>query len=110
MRFLSSLGGPCAGKGFLCGKAAQEIEDVDHICMGDILRAEIDKLDSPWAEQIQYQMREGGLVRSDLSMRLLHSYIFAATMAGRKKFLLDGFPRNIDQAVLYEKNVRKHYE
>ena len=86
------------------------MEDVYHICIGDILRAERDRLNSPWTEQIQYQMREGGLVCSEISMKLLFSSISVATMAGRRKFILDSFPRDIDQAVLFEKKVRKCQE
>lgn len=99
------LGGPCAGKGFLCSKAAEELKDIDHICMGDILRAEILEPTSQWAEEIKEHMREGRLVPTELSMKLLESHITKATMGGRKKFILDGFPRKIDQAILFEKKV-----
>ena len=101
------LGGPCAGKGFLCTKAAQEIEDIDHICMGDILRAERSTPGSPWAEEIERQIREGGLVRSELSMELLQLHISKALERRRRKFFLDGFPRKVDQAILFEEKVRQ---
>lgn len=73
--------------------------------MGDILRAERNKPDSPWAEKIKHEMREGGLVPSELSLELLQSHISQAMRGGRKKFILDGFPRKIDQADLFEKKV-----
>jgi UMP-CMP kinase len=82
------------------------MEDIDHICMGDILRAERNTPGSPWAEEIEYQIREGGLVRSELSTELLQSHISKALEGGRRKFILDGFPRKVDQAILYEKKVR----
>ena len=73
--------------------------------MGDILRAERNKLGSPCREEIEYHMREGGLVPSELSMRLLQFHISEAMKGGRKKFILDGFPRKVDQAILFEKQV-----
>lgn len=75
--------------------------------MGDILRAERNKPGSLWAEEIEYHMREGGLVPSELSMKLLQSHISTAMEGGRKKFILDGFPRKIEQAILFEKKVRR---
>jgi UMP-CMP kinase len=83
------------------------MDDIDHICMGDILRAERNTPGSPWAEEIEYQIREGGLVRSELSTELLQSHISKALEGGRRKFILDGFPRKVDQAILYEKKVRR---
>ena len=43
-------------------------------------------------------------------MKLLHSSISVAITAGRRKFILDGFPHNIDQAVLFKKKVRECQE
>ena len=83
------------------------MKEIDHICMGDLLRAERNTPGSPWAEEIQHHMREGGLVPSDLSMSLLQSYLSKALEGGRRKFILDGFPRKIDQAILFEKKVRQ---
>lgn len=82
------------------------MKDIDHICMGDLLRAETNTPGSPWAAEIQYHMREGGLVPSELSMDLLQIYLTKALEGGRRKFILDGFPRKIDQATLFEKKVR----
>lgn len=83
------------------------MKDIDHICMGDILRAERNTPGSKWAEEIEYHMREGGLVPSELSMKLLRSHISKAMGGERKKFILDGFPRKIDQAILFEKEVHR---
>ena len=84
------------------------MENINHCCMGDMLRTERDRPDSPWAEQIQHQMREGGLVRPELSVELLESYISQAINASNKRIILDGFPRSIEQAVLFEQKVRYH--
>lgn len=73
--------------------------------MGDILRAEKNMPGSPWSEEIDHQMREGGLVSDELSMTLLQSYISKAMKDGRQRFILDGFPRKIEQAVLFEEKV-----
>lgn len=100
-----NLGGPCAGKGFLCSKAVEALSDIDHISMGDILRAERNKAGSPYAEEIEHQMREGGLVSSELSLELLQFHIALAMEGGRRKFLLDGFPRKLDQVTLFKKKV-----
>ena len=100
-----SVGGPCAGKGFLCSKTVEELNDIAHISMGDILRAERNKAGSPYAEEIERQMREGGLVSSELSLELLQTHIAMAMERGRRKFILDGFPRKLDQFTLFTKKV-----
>jgi UMP-CMP kinase len=83
------------------------MKGIDHICMGDILRAERDTPSSPWAKEIEDQIRKGGLVPSQLSMKLLQSHISKALVRGQRKFILDGFPRKVDQAILFEKKVRQ---
>lgn len=100
-----AIGGPCAGKGFYCGKAVKELEEVEHACMGDILRAERDRPGSQWAEQIQEHIHEGSLVPGELSVDLLQMHILEKLAAGRTKFIVDGFPRKIEQAVSFEKRV-----
>lgn len=50
-------------------------------------------------------MREGGLVSSKLSVELLQSHISKAMEGGRRKFILDGFPRKLDQVTLFETKV-----
>jgi UMP-CMP kinase len=101
------LGGSCVGKGFLCIKVAHEVEDIDHICMGGILRAERNTPNSSWVKEIEQQMREGDLVRSELSMELLQSHISKVLEGGRRKFILDGFSRKVDQAILFEEKVHQ---
>ena len=78
--------------------------------MGDILRAEKNAPDSPWAKEIDKHMREGGLVPSELSVELLQSHLSKALGEGRRKFVLDGFPRKIEQAILFEKKVCRSRE
>lgn len=99
------LAQPFSDKGFLCRKAAKEMKEIVHISMGDILRAERDTPSSPWAKEIEDDIRKGKLVSSELTAVLLQSHVFKALLAGHRKFIIDGFPRTVKQAILFEKKV-----
>jgi UMP-CMP kinase len=47
-------------------------------------------------------MKEGGMVSSDIIVRLLMNKIASC---GAKRYLIDGFPRNVAQAILLENKM-----
>ena len=98
-------GAPLAGKGYLCTRAARELESITHISMGDLLRNEKDKLSSPWAQEINDAIEQGRLVSGELSIKVLQDYFSKRLQPGRSNIILDGFPRNIEQATLFEEKV-----
>jgi adenylate kinase family enzyme len=53
-------------------------------------------------------MKEGKLVSDDIIMTLLKNMIFknsAGSNRGGRKLLLDGFPRSLEQARLFEQEI-----
>ncbi|KAI4228247.1 MAG: hypothetical protein LQ349_006583 [Xanthoria aureola] len=92
------LGPPGAGKSYLCNRAAKEIPNVEHIVMSDLLRAEMDKPDSPWAQEIKAKLPFGVLVSRELSTAVLQAWYSRLPQGHTNTYLLDGFPRDIEQA------------
>ncbi|KAL8840282.1 MAG: hypothetical protein Q9176_003974 [Flavoplaca citrina] len=89
---------PGAGKSYLCKQAAKEIPGVMHVIMSDLLRAEKDKTDSPWAQEILAKMPLGVHVSSQVSTGVLQAWYNSLPQDHTNTYLLDGFPRNIEQA------------
>ena len=106
------LGGPGSGKGTQCARIVKEFGFV-HLSTGDLLRAETSRTEgrSEAGELIAACIAEGKLVPVQLIVALLDSAIQAAVAAGQRFFLIDGFPRAVDQkaawdAVLGKRNIR----
>ncbi|MEL6158004.1 MAG: adenylate kinase [Cyanobacteria bacterium J06623_5] len=94
MTRLIFLGPPGAGKGtqaqVLC-----EICDVPHISTGDILRAAV-KAKTELGQKAESYMNAGELVPDELMLDLIRERLSQEDTA--KGWLLDGFPRNVEQA------------
>ncbi|KOC66331.1 UMP-CMP kinase [Habropoda laboriosa] len=88
------LGGPGAGKGTLCRYITEKYGYV-HLSAGDLLREEQTNLDSQYGELINRHIKEGTIVRVEITCSLLDR---AMQMSDNphKRFLIDGFPRNQD--------------
>jgi len=54
-------------------------------------------------KDLEIIMKEGKLVPTDVTVRLLRE---AMQKSSNEKFLIDGFPRAIDQAETFEKDVK----
>jgi UMP-CMP kinase family protein/adenylate kinase len=85
------LGGPGSGKGTLC-KAIENEFGYKHLSAGDLLRDEIQKGGS-LADAIQKATVAGTIVPAQVTVTLL---LDAMKNSGKRKFLIDGFPRNMD--------------
>lgn len=108
------LGGPGAGKGTQC---ANLVEDFGfcHLSAGDLLRAEQNRPGSAHGEMIRTYIREGQVVPMEVTIKLLENAMRAALEehaargdgwgAGRGRFLIDGFPRKMDQALKFDEDV-----
>lgn len=89
------LGGPGSGKGTLCERLSGAC-GYTHLSAGDLLREEV-KSGSQYADMINSINVQGGLVPADLVVSLLSKAMLKAFVNNRsKKFMIDGFPRNID--------------
>ena len=94
------LGGPGSGKGTQCEQIVEKY-GFKHYSAGDLLRAEVAS-GSEMGKELEEIMKEGKLVPSSVTIKLLKKAI--ATSDGMK-FLIDGFPRALDQAEEFEKEV-----
>ncbi|KAJ5092130.1 hypothetical protein NUU61_007000 [Penicillium alfredii] len=104
------LGGPGSGKGTQSANLERDYGFV-HLSAGDLLRAEQVREGSQYGELIRNYIREGKIVPMEITVALLSNAMadsLAATPppAGTKaRFLIDGFPRKLDQAVFFEDTV-----
>ncbi|KAF5373093.1 hypothetical protein D9758_001759 [Tetrapyrgos nigripes] len=106
------LGGPGAGKGTQCARLVQDFDFV-HLSAGDLLRAEQVREGSQYGEMIRTCIREGTIVPSEVTVGLLKNAMAAAIAEkagagwadGKGRFLVDGFPRKMDQAEMFEEQV-----
>ncbi|KAH3915839.1 hypothetical protein HBI56_041270 [Parastagonospora nodorum] len=100
------LGGPGAGKGTQCQKLVSDY-GFKHLSAGDLLREEQDRPGSEFGEMIKAYIKEGTIVPMEVTVQLLENAM-KASMAGENKkglFLIDGFPRKLDQAHAFERTV-----
>lgn len=76
-----------------------------HLSAGDLLRAEQAREGSEFGELISTYIREGKIVPQEITIALLKNAMTDEVKKGRSKFLIDGFPRKMDQAVKFEEDV-----
>lgn len=97
------LGAPGAGKGTQSEIISERL-GIPHISTGDILRAEVQS-GSSLGEKIKGYIDSGNLVPDDIIADVLLSEISKPKY--QKGYILDGFPRNINQVrIIEEKNIR----
>jgi len=93
------LGPPGAGKGSLAVKVAEDYK-IPHISTGDIFRANI-KNQTPLGIKVKAIIDSGSLVSDDLTCELVKDRLAQADCANG--YILDGFPRTIPQAEMFDK-------
>jgi len=107
------LGGPGAGKGTQCGRLVEDF-GFCHLSAGDLLRAEQQRKGSEYGDLIRTYIREGNIVPMAVTVKLLENAMRAALNEGRPgegwangggRFLVDGFPRKMDQALKFDQEV-----
>eukprot|EP01052_Picozoa_sp_SAG31_P021679 SAG31_NODE_1688_length_7528_cov_14.515143_6_plen_991_part_01 len=97
------LGGPGCGKGTNCAKLKEEF-GFTHLSAGDLLRAEKNRPDSEVGALISEYIKEGKIVPAEITIGLLKD---AMKQNPGKTFLIDGFPRKLDQAKTFMAEVGK---
>lgn len=90
------LGAPGSGKGTQ-GPVLAKHFGATHISSGELLRGELAD-DTDLGRQVQDYVRSGDLVPNDIVLELLLGPIAAAVASGG--YVLDGFPRTLEQAEL----------
>jgi len=105
------LGGPGAGKGTQCANLVRDY-NFTHLSAGDLLRAEQTRPGSQFGSLINDYIKEGKIVPMEVTVQLLENAMTEVVSktqesTGKKtgKFLIDGFPRKMDQAVKFEETV-----
>ncbi|SLM38881.1 uridylate kinase [Lasallia pustulata] len=100
------LGGPGSGKGTQCEKIVRDY-GFTHLSAGDLLRAEQDRPDSEFGNMIKEYIRDGKIVPMEVTVQLLENAMTEDIKQhdGKGKFLIDGFPRKMDQALHFEASV-----
>jgi UMP-CMP kinase len=101
------------GKGTQCSLLVEKY-NFSHLSAGDLLRAEQERPGSEYGELIQTCIREGTIVPMRVTIKLLENAMRATLEsksgsgweAGKGRFLIDGFPRKMDQALKFEEDVR----
>lgn len=104
------LGGPGSGKGTQSANLVKDYGFV-HLSAGDLLRAEQVREGSQYGEMIKTYIREGKIVPMEVTVNLLSNAMADSLIANpvpvgtKARFLIDGFPRKLDQAVYFESTV-----
>ena len=93
------LGPPGAGKGTLAA-AVSALYGIPHISTGEIFRAAI-KAQTPLGKKVKAIIDSGALVGDDITVELIRDRL--ARSDAKNGFILDGFPRTINQAEQLEK-------
>jgi adenylate kinase len=96
------FGPPGSGKGTYASRLQTRL-GAQVIATGDIMR-EIMKEDSPLGSKVKGFVEKGQLVPDDVVIQVLKQRL--AKTSGKEGFILDGFPRTIEQAKALEKIVK----
>jgi adenylate kinase len=89
------IGPPGSGKGTQGERLAQRL-GVEHIAAGDLLRAEV-AAQTDLGREVEGLLERGDLVPDETIIALVLPKVVSAAQAGG--YLLDGFPRSVEQAV-----------
>lgn len=96
------MGGPGSGKGTQCAKLIEEF-GYAHVSVGDLLRVIVAQK-TEVGMQMDEIMKEGKLVPGSIVMGILKNHL-TSLLASGKGVLIDGFPRELAQAIDFEKNI-----
>ena len=103
MKNIMFIAPPAAGK----GTQAEIIEskyNIPHISTGDILR-DIAEEDSELGEYVSEVLSRGELVKDEITDKIIENRLKKADC--KNGFIIDGFPRNIEQAIRYDQIIKR---
>uniref|UniRef100_A0A1I8FZD3 adenylate kinase n=2 Tax=Macrostomum lignano TaxID=282301 RepID=A0A1I8FZD3_9PLAT len=93
--------GPGSGKGTQCERIVKDY-GLTHLSSGDLLRSEVES-GSARGKRLKDIMERGELVSLDIVLELIRDAM--TNNASSRGFLIDGFPRELEQGVRFEKEV-----
>ena len=94
---------PAAGKGTQSKLISAEY-NIPHISTGDLLRSEVAS-GSAIGQALKQEMDRGGLISDDTMVNLLRNRITQVDC--NNGYILDGYPRNVEQAIIYDNMVQE---
>jgi adenylate kinase len=97
------IGAPGAGKGTQAVRLAERL-GLTHISSGDLLRQHVTD-GTALGTQVQKYVSRGDLVPDQLVLDMLRKPILAASRSGG--YVLDGFPRTVEQAEIAYRTARE---
>jgi len=97
------LGAPGCGKGTQAGVISQKL-GIAHVASGDLFR-EVARRDDELAKKVKSYMEKGLLVPDEITISMIMERIAAPDAA--KGFVLDGFPRTLNQAKALDQALKK---
>lgn len=103
MKNIMFIAPPAAGKGTQAELVVEKY-GIPHISTGNILR-EISKEDSEIGKYVYETLQSGQLVKDDITYQLVENRLKRADC--KNGFIIDGFPRNIEQAFEYDKILKR---
>lgn len=103
MKSIILLAAPAAGKGTQAQILTERL-DIPHISTGDLLRESVSS-GSKIGNELKEIMESGKLVSDDLVIDLLKTRITKGDCSNG--YILDGFPRNINQAIAYDQMLKE---
>ena len=106
MRNIILIAPPAAGKGTQA-KILEEKYHIPHISTGDLLRNEINS-NSNLANEIKKLIDNGLFVDDNIVLELVKNRINKEDC--KNGYILDGFPRNLNQAKLYDEYLKRNNE
>jgi adenylate kinase len=77
-----------------------------HLSSGDLLRAEVAS-GSKRGQRLNEAMQKGQLVPNDIILKMIKDAMLA-NISTSKGFLIDGYPRQVDQGITFETKVFNH--
>jgi len=96
------LGGPGSGKGTQCARLVEKYGFI-HLSSGDLLRDEVAS-GSAKGKELNEIMSKGILVPREVVLDLIKSAI-EKNLASAKGFLIDGYPREVEQGLDFESKI-----
>lgn len=100
MNIIILLGAPGSGKGTVAAKLMASDATLKHVSSGDLLRDAVARR-TPAGIQAESAMKSGSLVADSIIAQMIADLI--AGLDPNTKLLLDGFPRNVEQAKTLDK-------
>lgn len=101
MKNIILIAAPAAGKGTLSDLLVKKYDYI-HISTGDLLR-EVSKENTELGQKIAKMLQNGELVTDEIVFELLENKLCQVD----KPYILDGFPRTLNQAYKYDELIQK---